>query len=172
MPIPDVTTLSGRRICFSHIDGDGWNNVSLIEAYRDKPTIAAEVVLRELIAPYPDLPVTVGVIGADVDDRYGPPEAARARRARALCIAAGRGRFASYTHPYQWSFFENYDRELEERLIGPDESEWMAVLGDARAPTRAAVSSGLGRKTAGKPTMQGRRRRPASRIQRFPVRPR
>jgi hypothetical protein len=45
--------LSGRRIWFSHIDGDGWNNISYLEDYRDKSTIAATVVLRELIAPYP-----------------------------------------------------------------------------------------------------------------------
>ena len=86
MPIPDVTTLSGRRLWFSHIDGDGWNNMSYIESYRDKPTIAAAVILRELIAPYPDLPVAVGVIGADIDERYGTPEAARAPRARLYAL--------------------------------------------------------------------------------------
>jgi len=82
-PIPDVTTLSGRRIYFSHIDGDGWNNVSQIESYRDRRQISAQVVLDKLIAPYPDLPVTVGVIGANVDERYGQVEASR-RVAEAL----------------------------------------------------------------------------------------
>ncbi|MEA2903730.1 MAG: polysaccharide biosynthesis protein PelA [Alphaproteobacteria bacterium] len=130
MPIPDVTTLSGRRMYFSHIDGDGWNNVSRIDPYHDKQTISAEVVLRELIAPYPDLPVSVGVIGADVDEKYGPVETAR-RVTRAL-FALPQVEVAThtYTHPYQWSFFENYDRELEERLIGTGESEWPALFGD------------------------------------------
>jgi hypothetical protein len=130
MPIPDVTTLSGRRIWFSHIDGDGWNNISYIEDYREKPSIAAAVVLRELIAPYPDLPVAVGVIGADVDERYGAPEAAR--QAAQELYAQPQVEVAShtYSHPYQWSFFENYDRKLEERLIAPEESEWKTLLAE------------------------------------------
>jgi len=129
-PIPDVTTLSGRRIWFSHIDGDGWNNVTYIEAYRDKPTIAAAVVLRELVMPYPDLPVAVGVIGADIDEKYGTPEAARAAARELYALPQVEIATHTYTHPYQWSFFESYDRALEERLIGPDESEWKAVLGE------------------------------------------
>ena len=130
MPIPDVTTLSGRRIYFSHIDGDGWNNVSRIEAYHDKQTISAEVILRELIAPYPDLPVSVGVIGADVDERYGPVEAAK-RVARAL-FALPQVEVAthSYTHPYLWPFFENYDRDLEERILGNNERDLRGLVDD------------------------------------------
>jgi hypothetical protein len=154
MPIPDVTTLSGRRLWFSHIDGDGWNNGSLIEAYRDKPTISATVVLRELIAPYPDLPVTIGVIGADVDDRYGVPEAARATARELFALPQVEVATHSYTHPYQWSFFENYDRKLEERLIGPDESEWKAVLGDRMRRLGRRLFPGLARKsgeTEGRP---------------------
>src|SRR5262245_28880462 len=130
MPIPDVTTLSGRRLWFSHIDGDGWNNMTYIEAYRDKPTIAAAVILRDLIAPYPDLPVAVGVIGADIDERYGTPEAARTTARELYALPQVEVATHSYTHPYQWSFFENYDRAQEERLIGPDETEWKSVLGD------------------------------------------
>lgn len=130
MPIPDTTTLSGRRIWFSHIDGDGWNNISYIEEYRDRPTVAAGVVLRELIAPYPDLPAAVGVIGADIDERYGTPEASRQAARELFALPQVEIASHTYSHPYQWSFFESYDRKLEERLIGPDESEWKAVLGD------------------------------------------
>jgi hypothetical protein len=147
MPIPDVTTLSGRRIWFSHIDGDGWNNVSYIEDYRDKPTIAATVVLRELIAPYPDLPVAVGVIGADIDERYGTPEAARQAAHDLYALPQVEVASHTYSHPYQWSFFENYDRKLEERLIGPDESEWKAVLGDRMRRIARRLFPGLLRKS-------------------------
>ena len=55
---PGCDDAVGRRIYFQqlkHRAGDGWNNVSRIEAYHDKQTISAEVVERELIAPYPDL---------------------------------------------------------------------------------------------------------------------
>jgi hypothetical protein len=146
MPIPDVTTLSGPRAWFSHIDGDGWNNVTYIEAYRDKPTIAAGVILRELIAPYPDLPVAVGVIGADIDERYGTPEAARQAARELFALPQVEVATHTYTHPYQWSFFENYDRRLEERIIGPDESEWKAVLGDRMRRIARRLFPGLVRK--------------------------
>ena len=59
--------------------------------------LAATVVLRELIAPYPDLPVAVGVIGADVDERFDAagrlPEDpfARHRLRGARRAGAGRG---------------------------------------------------------------------------------
>jgi polysaccharide biosynthesis protein PelA len=148
MPIPDVTTLSGRRIWFSHIDGDGWNNVSYIESYRDKPTIAAGVVLRELIAPYPDLPVSIGVIGADLDDRYGGLEAARAAARELYALPQVEVATHTYTHPYEWSFFENYDRALEERIIGPDESEWSAKVGDRMRRAARRLFPGLVRKSA------------------------
>ena len=146
MPIPDVTTLSGRRLWFSHIDGDGWNNMTYIESYRDKPAIAAAVVLRELIAPYPDLPVAVGVIGADIDERYGTPEAARTTARELYALPQVEVATHSYTHPYQWSFFENYDRAQEERLIGPDETEWKSVLGERVRRIARWLFPGLARK--------------------------
>ena len=170
MPVPDVTTLSGRRMWFSHIDGDGWNNVTRVEAHRDKPTISALVVLRELIAPYPDLPVAVGVIGADVDERYGTPEAARQAARELYALPQVEIASHTYTHPYQWSFFENYDRRLEERLIGPDESEWKAVLSDRWRKVVRRLFPGLARKA--EIDTQVHRRRSAARVQRFSVRPR
>jgi polysaccharide biosynthesis protein PelA len=148
IPIPDVTTLSGRRLWFSHIDGDGWNNVSNIEEYHDKSVVAAGVVLRELIAPYPDLPVAVGVIGADIDERYGTPEAGRQAARELFALPQVEIASHTYSHPYQWSFFENYDRKLEERLIGPDESEWKAVLGDRLRRVARRLFPGIVRKEA------------------------
>lgn len=116
-PVPDVTTIAGRRLYFSHIDGDGWNNGSQIESYRAKGSLSSEVVYRELIAPFPDLPVTVGLIAGDVDPALGG-------RAQSMDIA--RKLFAldqvevgshSYTHPFNWSYFERYRRPGEIDLI-------------------------------------------------------
>jgi peptidoglycan/xylan/chitin deacetylase (PgdA/CDA1 family) len=129
-PIPDVTTLSGRRIYFSHIDGDGWNNISRIDAYHDARAISAEVVLHELVAPYPDLPVSVGVIGADVDNRYGQVERSRRIARELFQLPQVEVAVHTYTHPYQWSFFENYDRQVEKQLTGSGATEWTAGLDD------------------------------------------
>jgi polysaccharide biosynthesis protein PelA len=147
MPVPDVTTLSGRRIWFSHIDGDGWNNVSSVEAHQDKPTIAATVVLRDLIVPYPDLPVAVGVIGADVDERYGPPEAGRQTARELFALPQVEVATHTYTHPYQWSFFESYDRALELRLVGPDESDWRSMILERLRQLARRLFPGLARKS-------------------------
>jgi hypothetical protein len=46
------------------------------------------------------------------------------------------------------SFFENYYRKLEERLIGPDESEWKAVLGDRLRRVARRLFPGIVRKEA------------------------
>ena len=59
LPKPDTTTLAGRRIYYSHIDGDGWRNVSLADEYAGHQVISARVILEEAIRPFPDLPVTV-----------------------------------------------------------------------------------------------------------------
>jgi len=116
-PVPDVTTLDGRRIYFSHIDGDGWNNVSEIEEHRELGRLSAEVVEREVIVPFPDLPVSVGLIGGDVDASFGgrPASAAVARRLFALPQVEVASH--SYTHPFDWQFFERYDRAEELRRI-------------------------------------------------------
>src|SRR5262249_15590771 len=121
---------SGRRIYFSHIDGDGWNNVSRIQAYHDKQAISAEVILRELIAPYPDLPVSVGVIGADIDERYGRVEAAKRVARELFALPQVEVATHSYTHPYLWPFFENYDRDLEERILGNNERDLRGLVDD------------------------------------------
>ena len=112
-PIPDTTTVAGRRIYFSHIDGDGWNNMTEIEAFKDQGLRSSEVVYREAILPFPDLPVTVGLIGCDVDPKYGA-EAPSQSVARAL-FALPQVEVASHTHthPYDWKFFERYDRTVE-----------------------------------------------------------
>lgn len=116
-PIPDVTTVAGRRLYFSHIDGDGWNNQSEIEAYKAAGTLSSEVILREAIAPYPDLPVSVALISCDIDPKYGAPPAS-ARVAREL-FALPQVEVASHTHthPFNWTFYASYDRTAEVQLI-------------------------------------------------------
>jgi hypothetical protein len=115
-PVPDVTTVSGRRIYISHIDGDGWNNLSEMQI-GDEKTLSAEVVLNRLIAPFPDLPVTVGLIGGDADPKMGgvPASAGVARELFALRQVEVASH--TYTHPFTWSFFENYSRDAELKLM-------------------------------------------------------
>lgn len=116
-PIPDTTTLAGRRIYFSHVDGDGWNNVSQIQGHREVRRYSAEVIEREAIVPYPDLPVTVGLIGGDVDqDLGGLPQNAQIAR-RIFALPQVEVATHSYTHPFNWQFFESYDRGEELKRV-------------------------------------------------------
>ena len=116
-PVPDVTTLAGRRMYFSHIDGDGWNNISEIEGYRETQTSAAEVIAREVIEPNPDMPVSVGLIGGDAVPALGGLESARVIAARIFALPQVEVASHTYTHPFTWGFYENYSRAAEQRLI-------------------------------------------------------
>ena len=123
-PVPDTTTLSGRRIYFSHIDGDGWNNLTEIEGHRAAQRLSAEVVAREAIQPYPDLPVSVGLIAGDIDLELGGNPAARTVARHLFALPQVEVASHTYTHPYNWQFFETYDRQAEllkiEQYLPPD----------------------------------------------------
>ena len=116
-PIPDVTTVSGRRIYFSHIDGDGWNNISEIEGYRPRQTLSSEVIEREAIERYPDLPVSVGLMAGDVQPLLGGNPAGIPIARRLFAMPQVEVASHTHTHPYNWSFFEKYDRAAEEKLV-------------------------------------------------------
>jgi polysaccharide biosynthesis protein PelA len=112
-PVPDTTTVSGRRLYFSHIDGDGWNNATDVEPFAAEGRLAADVVLERLIKPYPDLPVSVGLIAGDANPADGGMAQA-AVTARAM-YALPQVEVASHTHthPFYWSLFETYRRDRE-----------------------------------------------------------
>ncbi len=116
-PIPDVTTVSGRRIYFSHIDGDGWNNVTTVDRELPRGVLSAEIMLNELIAPFPDLPVTVALIGGDVDPRLGGSTEARNVARRIFALPQVEVGSHTYTHPFAWEFFADYQRSREVALV-------------------------------------------------------
>jgi len=117
LPRPDPSVLVGRRIFYSHIDGDGWHNASKAEGYTVRRTLSAEVVQHEILERFPDLPVTVAPIGAEVDpDWYGTEEAEDiAREIFALPnVEAGTH---THTHPFDWQYFADYTADAEKSLI-------------------------------------------------------
>jgi len=64
LPRFDTTTLWGRRIFFSHIDGDGVRNATLLKGYR----MCGDVIFEEILKRY-ELPVTVSFITCEVNPR-------------------------------------------------------------------------------------------------------
>jgi hypothetical protein len=113
LPKPDTTTLSGRRVYYSHIDGDAWHNISRVEEYIGKQASSAQVAYDKILKGYPDLPVTVGAVTGDLDlDWYGDKHAvALARKIYALPnVEAGTH---THSHPFAWEFFHQAPVDAE-----------------------------------------------------------
>ncbi|MEK6624081.1 MAG: hypothetical protein AABY86_03875, partial [Bdellovibrionota bacterium] len=64
-PIPDPTTLCGKRLLFVHIDGDGFINVS----YTDRKSLSGQVIVEKIIKKY-KIPTTASLIAAEIDRNY------------------------------------------------------------------------------------------------------
>ncbi len=137
VPKPDTTTLSGRRIYYSHIDGDGWRNPTEIERYPGK--LSTEVIYREALAPYGDLPVTVSAIAGDLDPEWYGSTAARELAREIFALPQVEVATHTYSHPFDWSYFgDGYKPEDEWRdhwSQRPESDRWRT-----RYPQAAAES--------------------------------
>lgn len=102
VPKADTTTVSGRRIYYSQVDGDGWRNLTEVGRYRSNEVSSAEVILKEAIEPFPDLPVTVGPIAGDLDPEwFGTRETLELAR-RIFALAQVEAGSHTYSHPLDW----------------------------------------------------------------------
>jgi len=117
IPKPDTTTIAGRRIYYSHIDGDGWNNISNVDQYVSKDKIASWVIMQEAIKKYPDLPVTVAPIAADIDPEWAAIDASIATAKELLALDNVEAGSHTYSHPFFWGFFADGDFEKERPFL-------------------------------------------------------
>lgn len=118
LPKPDTTTLSGRRMYYSHIDGDGWRNYTLAEGYsQDPPTLSMDVLIKEIIQGYSDLPVSVAPIAADLDPDWYGDETMQDLAKRAFAEPNVEEANHSYSHPFDWGFFVNWTPEKEKPFL-------------------------------------------------------
>jgi len=113
VPKLDTTTLGGRRIYYSHVDGDGWHNVSSAEAYRGKQITSAEVQYEQILLKYTDLPVTIGPITGDLDVAWYGNEAARKLARKMFELPHVEVGSHTHSHPFAWGFFRNPDPRRE-----------------------------------------------------------
>ena len=115
MPVPDTTTENGRRLFFSHIDGDGFPSVAELPG---RP-FAGEAMLTEILEKY-RVPTTVSVIESEISPNGLHPKdspaleniARRIFRLPHVEIASH-----TYSHPFRWDssvrhgIFQDKDEE-------------------------------------------------------------
>jgi hypothetical protein len=117
-PVPDTTTLAGRRIYFSHVDGDGWRNVTEVQPWNRERKLSASVILDEIVAPFPDLPVTIAPIAADLHPDWCGTSQTRAIARRFFALPQVEPGSHTWTHPFDWLFFARPDAiEIERALL-------------------------------------------------------
>lgn len=63
-PIPDTTTINGKRIYYGHVDGDAFINISDI----DRTSISGKILLDRILEKY-KLPTTASFVVAEIDPK-------------------------------------------------------------------------------------------------------
>jgi polysaccharide biosynthesis protein PelA len=101
-PVPDTTTRDGLRILYSHIDGDGFGNMSVVEAGRR----SAEIIRDQVIKVYP-IPITFSIIEAEIRGRLigqtpGDEQTLREIARSIFALPNVQAGSHSYTHPFFW----------------------------------------------------------------------
>jgi len=67
-------------------------------------------MLDELIAPYPDLPVTLGIIAGDVTASEGGNSHSASIARRIFALPQVEVGSHTYTHIFNWGLFQRYSR--------------------------------------------------------------
>ena len=115
IPKPDTTTLNGNRIFYSHLDGDGWNNLSELEQHKEKRVLAADNLYEYVFSKYRDFPYTIGLIVSELrKDCYGIPESLEVAK-KILALPNTEAGSHTYSHPLFWRFFATPDAVEREK---------------------------------------------------------
>ncbi|MCW5773442.1 MAG: hypothetical protein KIT16_17505 [Rhodospirillaceae bacterium] len=117
VPKLDTTTMSGRRLYYSHVDGDGWHNVSTALRYLGKQMESAAVLYEDVLKRTPDLPVTIAPISADLDDNWYGDERSRDLARAIFRLPQVEAGSHTHSHPFAWAFFRNADPRKEVRYL-------------------------------------------------------
>ncbi|HTP62946.1 MAG TPA: bifunctional glycoside hydrolase 114/ polysaccharide deacetylase family protein [Burkholderiales bacterium] len=135
MPVPDVTTESGRRLLMVHIDGDGFPS----RAERPGGPVSAQVLLDEILQRY-RIPHTVSVIEGEIAPLGLHPAESPALEAIARRIfALPNVEIASHTlsHPFRWQALEHSAQS------GGEGAEYSLKLPGYSYDVRAEISGSI-----------------------------
>lgn len=118
-PVPDTTTLSGRRIFLATITGEGWNTPVPSDSLDEVPVLAGAVVLDHFILRYPDIPAALALVSGELDPTLGDAFAEAGATIARSALSQPQIEAASLTRtlPTRWAFFENYRRDAELAIV-------------------------------------------------------
>jgi hypothetical protein len=114
LPVPDTTTHNGKRILISHIDGDGIMN----RVEWDPKRFSGDTIYSDILKKYP-LPVSVSIIGAEVDDNGLYPKIAPQLQKivkKIYRLPNAEPATHTFTHPFFWNKIHNDDLDEKYRL--------------------------------------------------------
>ena len=86
-PIADTTTVLGSRAFFATVHSDGWLEPEPSRFFGENVEIAGEILLRQIIVPFPEIPTTVSVLFGDFVPELSGPMGERGKQA-ALAVYA------------------------------------------------------------------------------------
>jgi hypothetical protein len=116
-PRPDVSTINGRRIFYSHMDGDGWNNLSEVDGYNQRKTLSSDVLRQEIFARYSHIPFSVSIIVNELEEGcYGVPGSKEVAQ-RIFELPNVEPTSHTYSHPLYWGYFADGDPAKERRFL-------------------------------------------------------
>jgi hypothetical protein len=112
IPVPDVTTESGRRMLMVHMDGDGFVSRSELAGN----PMAGEVVRDRIVKKYP-IPMTISVIEAEISPNgLYPGLSSKAEKVAQDIFREPNVAIAShsYSHPFIWRKAGSSDGDVNE----------------------------------------------------------
>jgi len=109
--VPDVTTQNGKRILFSHIDGDGiMNRVEF-----NPKLFSGDTIYSDILKKY-NIPISVSIIGAEVNDNGLYPDLAPQLQKivkKIYALPNVEPATHTFTHPFFWGKIK--DNNLDEK---------------------------------------------------------
>jgi len=112
--VPDVTTQNGKRILFSHIDGDGIMN----RVEWNPKLFSGDTIYSDILQKYP-IPISVSIIGAEVDDNGLYPKLAPQLQKivkKIYKLPNVEPATHTFTHPFFWNKIHNGTLDEKYRL--------------------------------------------------------
>jgi polysaccharide biosynthesis protein PelA len=98
-PRPDCTTINGARLYYSHVDGDGFLNLSRME----RGKMSSEILNETIFKSYPELPFTLSVIIVEVDREMMGSERSVEIARKIYELPNVEAASHTYAHPLVWN---------------------------------------------------------------------